>query len=524
MRRPPVRREVLLRRGLSSARWRPTSTACDDVVFQEDPRHHEREGRPHRGACAKRLAAAARLAAADAADAERAAYLCQGRPRDGRRRGVHQRPGRHGHLLRRCLAARTPQVARAIADHYRPRFSGDAPPASRRGARIVAMADKLDTVCGLFASGPGLPPAPRTPSRCAAAAIGIVAILFEAGRPVSLAAAIDAALGSATPNAGHRRTTGTAVRAAVADFFVTRTKVMLRDERLRPRRRGRRAGRGRGGAQAQLVRPRCAPSRPRAPDDARRVRRPGHGLRPRQQPGRAASLGAAGGRRGAGRRRRARRWPAAAGEADGARAARRLRLRRLRRRPSRPSPPCARPSTRFFEDVLVMDEDRGRLRERPPAPPQRASSPRFRPRGRLRQAMAQRTEVAGSMAPFARISSCSENLRARCPPSTLISDSVGLTAQAVARAAAAQFGVTNPRHRGAAQGSHRLRRDHARFIEEHGALHRETHGRRAHPRVLHARRCEHLCAASLAELRRFAPRTGGGRRPHDRGHRRHSPA
>jgi glycyl-tRNA synthetase beta chain len=43
-------------------------------------------------------------------------------------------------------------VAQAITEQYQPRFSGDAVPASLTGA-VLAVAEKLDTICGLFAIG-----------------------------------------------------------------------------------------------------------------------------------------------------------------------------------------------------------------------------------------------------------------------------------------------------------------------------------------------------------------------------------
>ena len=82
-------------------------------------------------------------------------------------------------------------MAQAIADHYRPRFSGDDLPAAAVG-KVVAMADKLDTICGLFAIGQG-PTGSSDPFALRRAAIGIVSILFELSG-VSLLSAIDVAL------------------------------------------------------------------------------------------------------------------------------------------------------------------------------------------------------------------------------------------------------------------------------------------------------------------------------------------
>lgn len=194
----------------------------DEVVFQETL-GTMKEKADRIVALAKHLAADAQLSEADAADAERAAYLAKA---DLVTNAVVEFTSVQGVMGSHYAAAcgESDQVARAIADHYRPRFSGDEPPASDVG-RIVAMADKLDTVCGLFAVGQG-PTGSSDPFALRRSAIGIVAML-EAGLPVSLAAAIDAALGT-YQDAGIDFDRD-AIRAEVADFFVTRTKVMLRD-------------------------------------------------------------------------------------------------------------------------------------------------------------------------------------------------------------------------------------------------------------------------------------------------------
>ena len=45
-----------------------------------------------------------------------------------------------------------PEVARVVLEHYKPRFAGDAPAESAAGA-FVAIADKMDTIAGIFAIG-----------------------------------------------------------------------------------------------------------------------------------------------------------------------------------------------------------------------------------------------------------------------------------------------------------------------------------------------------------------------------------
>jgi glycyl-tRNA synthetase beta chain len=75
-------------------------------------------------------------------------------------------------------------VAFAIDDHYRPRFSGDALPRSDVGV-AVALADKLETIAGLFAAGER-PTGDKDPFALRRNALGIVRLLVERGLPLSL--------------------------------------------------------------------------------------------------------------------------------------------------------------------------------------------------------------------------------------------------------------------------------------------------------------------------------------------------
>ncbi len=68
-------------------------------------------------------------------------------------------------------------VADAIAEHYQPRFAGDELPASADG-QILAIADKLDTLAGVFSIGKN-PSGSRDPFGLRRAALGIIRILVE---------------------------------------------------------------------------------------------------------------------------------------------------------------------------------------------------------------------------------------------------------------------------------------------------------------------------------------------------------
>jgi glycyl-tRNA synthetase beta chain len=75
-------------------------------------------------------------------------------------------------------------VADAIAEHYLPRFSGDALPASIDG-QILAVADKLDTLAGVFVIGKK-PSGNRDPFGLRRAALGVIRILIECDLDVDL--------------------------------------------------------------------------------------------------------------------------------------------------------------------------------------------------------------------------------------------------------------------------------------------------------------------------------------------------
>ena len=75
-------------------------------------------------------------------------------------------------------------IAVAIEDHYRPRFAGDALPRNDV-ALVVALADKLETLIGMFGIG-NLPTGDRDPFALRRHALGVVRMLIEQELPLSL--------------------------------------------------------------------------------------------------------------------------------------------------------------------------------------------------------------------------------------------------------------------------------------------------------------------------------------------------
>jgi glycyl-tRNA synthetase beta chain len=73
-------------------------------------------------------------------------------------------------------------IAFAIEDHYRPRFAGDNLPRNSVGL-VVALADKLETLCGMFGIG-NLPTGDRDPFALRRHALGVVRMLVERTLPL----------------------------------------------------------------------------------------------------------------------------------------------------------------------------------------------------------------------------------------------------------------------------------------------------------------------------------------------------
>lgn len=74
------------------------------------------------------------------------------------------------------------EVADAIEDHYKPRFAGDELPRNQVGV-VVALADKLETLVGMFGIG-NLPTGDKDPFALRRHALGVVRMLIERELPL----------------------------------------------------------------------------------------------------------------------------------------------------------------------------------------------------------------------------------------------------------------------------------------------------------------------------------------------------
>ena len=125
-------------------------------------------------------------------------------------------------------AGEAPEVCAAIREHYRPRFAGDELPSGVCG-KCVAVADKLDTCCGIFAIDEP-PTGSSDPYAVRRAAIGIIAMLRTLPS-VSLKSLIAESL-TAYAEQGLEFDRE-AVAQKVEQFFAGRLKSIAKDEGVR---------------------------------------------------------------------------------------------------------------------------------------------------------------------------------------------------------------------------------------------------------------------------------------------------
>lgn len=113
-------------------------------------------------------------------------------------------------------------VASAIFEQYLPRYTGDRLPETPTG-QVVALAEKLDTLAGLFAIGQP-PTGSRDPFALRRCALGVLRILIEGELRLNLEEAIDAAL------AGHEDLQAVEdCRRHLFDFMLDRLRAWYTD-------------------------------------------------------------------------------------------------------------------------------------------------------------------------------------------------------------------------------------------------------------------------------------------------------
>jgi glycyl-tRNA synthetase beta chain len=128
--------------------------------------------------------------------------------------------GRHYALA----SGETVEVSVAIGEHYAPAFAGASIPASDTG-RVVSIADRADTLVGIFAAGLR-PSGNKDPFALRRAALGLVRILLEAGLELEL----NRVLALAANELSTQVTIEPALLVDVRDFVVERLRHYYREQ------------------------------------------------------------------------------------------------------------------------------------------------------------------------------------------------------------------------------------------------------------------------------------------------------
>ena len=113
-------------------------------------------------------------------------------------------------------------VAFAIEDHYKPRFAGDELPRNQVGI-AVALADKLETLVGLFCIGEK-PTGDKDPFALRRQALGIIRMLIECDLNIAFADLIEMSLKQ------FKADDPAAVLASITEFCFDRLSVNLREQ------------------------------------------------------------------------------------------------------------------------------------------------------------------------------------------------------------------------------------------------------------------------------------------------------
>ncbi|PUE45275.1 glycine--tRNA ligase subunit beta [Limnohabitans sp. 2KL-51] len=113
------------------------------------------------------------------------------------------------------------EVAEAIEDHYKPRFAGDDLPRNPVGL-VVALADKLETLVGMFGIG-NAPTGDKDPFALRRHALGVIRMLIEK----DVALGLPELLALSAPVFGDKITGGT---EALIDFVYDRLSGSLREQ------------------------------------------------------------------------------------------------------------------------------------------------------------------------------------------------------------------------------------------------------------------------------------------------------
>jgi glycyl-tRNA synthetase beta chain len=124
----------------------------------------------------------------------------------------------------------SPEVALAIFEHYLPRGASDSLPTQDAGA-LIGIADRLDSLCGIFAIGK-IPTGAADPFALRRACLGVIHIVLGRGYRFALSSAVATALQLLAPKLADLKAKPSEVRAGdqVLEFFRGRLKALWAEQ------------------------------------------------------------------------------------------------------------------------------------------------------------------------------------------------------------------------------------------------------------------------------------------------------
>ncbi len=116
------------------------------------------------------------------------------------------------------------KVAFAIRDQYLPRFSGDKLPSTDEGS-VVAIADRLDSITGIYGIGNG-PTGSKDPYALRRLALGLLRILVEGKKDLNLIELIDSSLNL------HSKEVNRNISSEIYKFMMERLKAYYKESHV----------------------------------------------------------------------------------------------------------------------------------------------------------------------------------------------------------------------------------------------------------------------------------------------------
>jgi glycyl-tRNA synthetase beta chain len=167
----------------------------------------------------------ANLIGADIAKSQRAAELCKSDLVTNMVGEFDKMQGIAGYYYA-LNAGEDEEVAKALDEHYLPKFAGDALPSTETGT-VIALADRLDTLTGIFGIGQK-PTGSKDPFGLRRSSLAVLRLLVEKNLSLDLRDLLKLAV----VNHGDNLRDGDAIVATAFDYMIERFRSWYEEEKI----------------------------------------------------------------------------------------------------------------------------------------------------------------------------------------------------------------------------------------------------------------------------------------------------